>query len=223
MKPQINLDRATTPDGKELLLYERDGVFTIRVNGQELMSSRAHGSEEEMARLVLAEIRAPGPQVLVGGLGMGYTLRAVLDLLPPTSRVVVAELLPEVVRWNREHLGHLAGSPLDDPRVVLEEDDVGKVMAARPDTFDAILLDVDNGPAALTDRRNARLYAPKGLAIIRRSLRSRGMLGIWSTSPDRQFGRVLSQAGFRSRTETVRARKATKGPKHTIFIAKAAG
>ena len=221
MKPQVTLERTTTPDGTELVLYERDGVFAIRVNGLELMSSLAHGSEEEMAALVLAEVKTRHPRVLVGGLGMGYTLRAVLDRVSFSSRVAVAELLPEIVQWNRDHLANLAGSPLDDERVRLIVDDVGRVLATEPDGFDAILLDVDNGPAALTDKRNARLYLAEGLATIKRSLRRGGILGVWSASPDREYERALKRAGFRFRVEMVPARRGAKGPKHTIFIARA--
>ena len=218
MKPQIMIDRATTPDGKELLLYERDGVFSIRVDGLELMTSRAHGSEEAMAALVLSRLGDRSPRVLVGGLGMGFTLRAVLTDLPPSGRVTVAELLPEIVRWNRDHLGHLAGHPLDDERVTLAEQDVAVVMRAHRHAFDAILLDVDNGPAALTDRRNVNLYRPGGLATARRSLRAGGVLGVWSASPDRAFERALARAGFSVSVETVRARRGAKGPRHTIFV-----
>lgn len=220
MKPQLLLDQSRTPDGQEIVLYERDGVFAIRVGGLELMSSRAHGSEEVMAELVLAQLKTRHPRVLVGGLGMGYTLRAVLDRTSFSSRITVAELLPEVVRWNRAHLAHLAGSPLDDERVTLVIDDVGRVMTSESDAFDAILLDVDNGPAALTDRRNARLYLAEGLATIRRSLRPDGVLGVWSASPDREFERALERAGFSLRVEMVRARRGARGPKHTIFVAK---
>lgn len=219
MKPQVTLDRATTPDGRELILYERDGVLTIRVDGLELMSSRAHGSEEEMARLVLGRVKARHPRVLVGGLGMGYTLRAVLDRVSSSSRVTVAELLPEIVGWNRDQLARLAEAPLDDPRVTLVIDDVGRVLSSNADGFDAILLDVDNGPAALTDQRNARLYLAEGLAAIKRSLRAGGILGVWSAGPDRDYERALARAGYRFTVETVRARPGRKGPKHTIFVA----
>lgn len=219
MKPQVVLKCSTTPDGKELVLYERDGVFTIRVDGFELMSSRAHGSEEDMASLVITEVAEERPHILVGGLGMGYTLRAVLDVLPARARVTVAELLPEIVDWNREHLAALADSPLDDPRVELVIDDVSRIIGSRPGTFDAILLDVDNGPAALTDRRNARLYVADGLSLIKRSLRPGGVLGVWSAGPDRGYEQALRRAGFRFRVETVRARRGAKGPRHTIFIA----
>jgi spermidine synthase len=220
VKPQTLLEKTTTPDGRELVLYERDGVYTIRVDGLELMSSRAHGSEEEMAALVLAGVRCGRPRVLIGGLGMGFTLRAVLEDLPPGGRVTVAELLPEVVAWNREHLSHLAGSPVEDPRVTVVVDDVGRVMAANRDAFDAILLDVDNGPTALTDQRNERLYRAPGLATAKRCLRRGGVLGVWSASPDRDFERSLRKAGMTVSTETVRARRGAKGPRHTIFIAK---
>lgn len=220
MKPQITIDSSTTPDGKEIVLYERDGAYTIRVDGLELMSSRAHGSEEEMAALGLAGLKARSPHILVGGLGMGFTLRAVLDGLPTTGRVTIAELLPEVVRWNHDHLGHLAGDPLDDDRVSLVVSDVANVMASGKGAFDAILLDVDNGPAALTDHRNDKLYRARGLEIARRSLRPGGILVVWSASPDRPFERALSTAGFSVRTESVRARRGAKGPKHTIFVGK---
>ena len=220
MKPQLTLERSVTPDGKEIVLYERDGVFTIRVNGLELMSSRVHGSEEDMATLVLRDLRTVEPHVLVGGLGMGYTTRATLDNLPASGRVTVAELLPVVVRWNHDHLGHLADSPLDDSRVGLIEEDVGRVMATNPRTYDAVMLDVDNGPAALTDIRNERLYHANGLATAHRCLRPGGVLAVWSASPDRAFERALAKAGFRVRVETVPARRGAKGPKHTIFIAK---
>ena len=220
MKRQTLIDQTTTLDGKEILLYERDGVYTIRVDGLELMSSRAHGSEEAMARLALDEVDAARPRVLVGGLGMGFTLRAVLDELQPAGRVTVAELLPAVVRWNRDHIGHLADEPLDDPRVTLIGDDVARIIATASRSFDAILLDVDNGPAALTDRRNRWLYSPRGLTAARRSLAAGGILAVWSASPDRRFERTLARAGFQVRIETVSARAGAKGPRHTIFVAR---
>ena len=219
MKPQSTIGRATTPDGKELVLSERDGAYSIRVNGLELMSSRAHGSEEALARLVLDRVKHPQPTVLVGGLGMGYTLRAVLDRVAPGSRVVVAEIFPAVVGWNRTELSHLARGPLDDSRVVVEECDVGDLMTANPSSYDAILLDVDNGPAAFTVARNERLYGAAGLAAIRRSLRPRGVLGVWSADPDRPFAKRLKNSGFAVTIETVSARDRAKGPKHTIFVA----
>ena len=218
MKPQSTIGCATTPDGKELVLYERDGAYSIRVNGLELMSSRAHGSEEALARLALSRVKHPKPTVLVGGLGMGFTLRAVLDQVAPKSRVVVAEIFPAVVGWYRAELSHLAGDPLDDSRVVVEECDVVDLIAANPESYDAVLLDVDNGPAAFTIARNEGLYGMEGLSTVRRALRPRGILGVWSADPDPPFAKRLKNAGFRVTIETIPARGRTKGPKHTIFI-----
>jgi spermidine synthase len=221
MKPQHTLGRVTTPDGREFVLYERDGVYAIRVDGRELMTSRAHGSEEALARLVLDRLGRRGRSaVLVGGLGMGYTLRAVLDTAPPVGRVVVAELFPMVVQWNRGELADLARRPLEDPRVSLFEGDVFDLIADSPGSFDAVLLDVDNGPAAFTVERNAALYRARGLAAIHTSLRPGGLLGVWSSDPDRGFERELRKASFAVETETVRARNLARGPKHTIFIAR---
>lgn len=221
MKPTRLLDRRLTPDGKELVLYERDGVYAIRVDGQELMSSRCHGSEEALARLTLAELDdGTSPRVLVGGLGMGYTLRAALDARPAVAAVVVAEVLPVVVAWNRGPLADLARSPLSDPRVTLEERDVADVIGSSRDAFDAVLLDIDNGPSALTLASNRRLYRPQGLAAVRRCLRGGGALGVWSADPEPDFSRALRHAGFQVRVESVFARGVPKGPKHTIFIGK---
>jgi spermidine synthase len=221
MKPQHTLGRSSTPDGGEIVLYERDGAYFIRVNGLELMTSRAHGSEEDLARLALAKLQTKKPKVLVGGLGMGFTLRAVLDAVPKTAKVMVAEILPAVIEWNRNELAHLAHSPLDDPRVAVVERDVAEIIAAGPSAFDAILLDVDNGPAALTVSENERLYGPSGLATIHRCLKPGGVLGVWSADPDRVFEKRLAKTGFKVFTETVSARRGAKGPKHTIFIGKA--
>lgn len=220
MKPQHTLGRATTPDGRELILYERDGAYAIRVDGRELMSSRAHGSEEALARLVLAKLSVRAPRILVGGLGMGYTLRAVLDLTPAAAEVLVAEILPAVVEWNRGHLADLARRPLEDPRVAVEMRDVVAVMSESPASFDAVLLDVDNGPAAFTTAANSRLYEASGLALVRRSLRRGGVLGVWSADPDPPFVRRLAGAGFRTEVATVPARSGRKGPMHTLFIAR---
>ena len=219
MKPQHTLGQASTPDGGEIVLYERDGAYFIRVNGLELMTSRAHGSEEDLARLTLAKVNRKKPKVLVGGLGMGFTLRAVLDAVPMSAKVMVAEILPAVIAWNRNELAHLARSPLEDPRVAVVERDVAEIIAAASSAFDAVLLDVDNGPSALTVDKNEGLYGPSGLAAICRCLRPGGVLGVWSADPDKAFERRLAKAGFKVSTETVPARRGRKGPKHTIFIA----
>ena len=220
MKPQHTLGKDTTPDGGEIVLYERDGAYFIRVNGLELMTSRAHGSEEDLARLTLEKLRKKKPKVLVGGLGMGFTLRAVLDAVPKSARVMVAEILPAVVEWNRNELAHLAGSPVEDRRVAVVTRDVAEIIDAGPAAFDAVLLDVDNGPEALTVSENERLYGDAGLSSIHRCLRPGGVLGVWSADPDKAFEKRLAKAGFKVSTETVSARRGAKGPKHTIFIAK---
>lgn len=223
MLPLETLGRVTTADGKELVLYHRDGVFHIRIDGLELMSSRAHGSEQMLARLACDRIEGvTGPRMLIGGLGLGYTLRAALDCLRADAEVVVAELFPAVVEWNRGPLAHLAGYPLRDPRVRVEESDVRDLLGERSASFDAILLDVDNGPEALTLASNQWLYTAPGLAALRRSLKGAGVLAIWSPYRDTAFVRRLRRAGFEVRSETVSARGHAAGPRHTIFLAKRA-
>jgi spermidine synthase len=222
MKPERVIDSTPTPDGNELLLYERDGVFTLRIGGIELMTSRAHDSEEELAAMAMKLVSGKrSPRVLVGGLGMGYTTRAVLDSTPRPGEVVVAELLPAVVRWNRDHIGHLAGSPMNDPRVTIIEKDLFEVIAGNPGAFDVILNDVDNGPGGCILDRNERLYRPDGLAAIRRCLRPRGVLAVWSVDDDPRFVKALGKAGFDARAETVFARNIPKGHRHTVFVARA--
>jgi spermidine synthase len=220
VKPQRTLDQIVTPDGYELVLYERGGVFTIRVNGYELMSSRAHGSEDALATLACASLgRGAAPRVLIGGLGMGFTLRAALDRLPVDAEIVVAEVFPTVVEWNRLHLGGLAGSPLDDLRVeVLTEDVAAVIGRAGSHPFDAILLDVDNGPEALTLDHNQTLYGHQGIVRLRSALTPGGTLAVWSASPDRAFAGRLGRAGFSVRAETVRAH-AGKGLRHVVYLA----
>jgi spermidine synthase len=215
------LGRARAEGGAELVLHHRDGEFVIRANGRDLMSSQAHGSEEDLARLACAAF--PGrddPRVLVGGLGLGYTVRAALDLLPARAEVVVAELVPAVVEWNRGPLAPLAGRPLDDPRVRVEVADVSAYLAKATVRFDAILLDVDNGPEALTRKANQILYAAPGLETARRCLRRGGALAVWSAFPDDKFAHRLRRAGFSVEQHTVRARGARGGAKHTIFLGK---
>src|SRR5687768_10248021 len=165
MKPWELLGRTSTPDGSEMRLSKRDTEFVIFVENKILMSSRMHGSEEELAALACGQLRAAdGPRVLVGGLGMGFTLRATLDLLPENAVVTVAELVPAVVDWNRGPLAPLAKSPLSDARVRVEIGDVGAALRSNRDHFDAILLDVDNGPSAFTTGENDTLYDNAGVA-----------------------------------------------------------
>jgi len=215
------LDSVVTPDGRELVLYQHGKMFAIRVDEDDLMSSRMHGSEEEMARLGLAVLgEKPEARVLVGGLGMGYTLRAVLDGLQgrPKSRVVVAELFPAVVSWNRTWLADLAKRPLEDRRVEVVEGDVGRLLAKSEADFDLILLDVDNGPQPFTLDDNFELYTDAGIAKCRSALKPGGVAAYWSASDDYGFAHRLHCAGFEVEVHKVRARPNGKGSRHVIFL-----
>jgi len=219
VKPWELLGQTRAPDGADLSLTLRSGEYVILANGKSLMSSRMHGSEEALATFGCARIRdREAPRVLVGGLGMGFTLRATLDHLPDAAAVVVAELIPAVVEWNRGPLGPLAGHPLKDRRVQVVPGDVAVTLRASPRAFDAILLDVDNGPAAFATTGNAALYSDAGLAAARQALTSGGVLAVWSAREDRKFEQRLKYAGFRVAVERVRARLKKGGPRHTIFL-----
>lgn len=219
MKPWELLGQTRAPDGADLSLTLRSGEYVILANGKSLMSSRMHGSEEALATFACARIRGrEEPRVLVGGLGMGFTLRATLDLLPQDAAVVVAELLPAVVEWNRGPLGPLAGHPLTDRRVQVELGDVAVTLRSSVNAFDAILLDVDNGPAAFATSGNAGLYDDAGVAAARAALRERGVLAVWSARENRKFEQRLRYAGFRVEVERVRGRLKKGGPWHTIFL-----
>ena len=214
------LGQTRTPAGEEMALTRRSGEYVILASGKSLMSSRMHGSEEALATFGCRHARTlEQPSVLVGGLGMGFTLRATLDLLPPDAHVVVAELVPALVDWNRGPLGPLAGHPLKDPRVAVEMGDVGQSIRASRDRFDAILLDVDNGPAAFTAADNESLYDDRGLAASRLALKKAGVLAVWSAREDRRFEQRLRYAGFTVTVERVRARLKKGGPRHTLFLA----
>jgi len=220
VKPWELLGQTRAPDGAELALTLRSGEYVILANGKSLMSSRMHGSEEALAAFACARIRGrEEPRVLIGGLGMGFTLRATLDLLPPDGEVVVAELLPAVVEWNRGPLGPLAGHPLKDRRVRVEQGDVAATLRSSANAFDAILLDVDNGPAAFATSGNAELYNDAGLAAARTALKKGGVLAVWSARDDRRFEQRLRYARFRVEVERVRGRLKKGGPRHTIFVA----
>jgi spermidine synthase len=219
VKPLELLGQTLTPDGTDLRLIRRDNEYVILANGKSLMSSRMHGSEEALATLACRRARTlEQPCVLVGGLGMGFTLRATLDFLPPDARVVVAELLPAVVEWNRGPLGPLAGHPLKDKRVRVEVGDVGVTLSSGPAEFDAVLLDVDNGPAAFTASDNVGLYDDRGLAAARAALKMGGVLAVWSARDDRKFEQRLRYGGFAVQVERVRGRLKKGGPRHTIFL-----
>jgi len=221
MIPWELLDKAPVPgNSKELRLYRRGREFSIRVNGCELMNSRAHGSEDALAELACARVAdRPRPRVLIGGLGMGYTLASALRRLGASARVVVAELVPEVVQWNRGPLADLAGHPLQDTRVTVREVDVARILQAEHQAYDAILLDVDNGPDGLSLQSNNWLYSPAGLDAAFAALKPEGVLAVWSASPDRSFTRRLRQAGFAVDEVPVRARGQRGGGRHTIWIA----
>jgi spermidine synthase len=221
MIPWELLDSAPMPgSGETLRLYKRGTEFSIRVETRELMNSRVHGSEDALAELACARIAdRHGPQVLIGGLGMGYTLAAALRRLGAESRVIVAELVPAVVVWNRGPLAELAGRPLQDGRVTVREVDVGRILEQEPLRYDAILLDVDNGPRDLTRQRNEFLYAPAGLNAALAALRPKGVLAIWSVGPDRSFTQRLRGVGFTVDEVRVAARGARGGRPYTIWLA----
>ncbi len=220
MKPTETLARQSLPDGSELFLTQRDGVYRLSLDGQELMASRQVASEAELARIACGEIaERPAPKVLIGGLGFGYTLRAALDQLPKAASVVVSELFAFLIEAHRDPaggVGDLAGRPLEDPRVTAVEGDV-RTLLGRPERFDAILLDVDNGPWAFTVPSNEHLYSAAGLDRLRQSLTSGGVLAIWSAEPSPEFEQRMERAGFRVRTERVAARAGSRR-RHTIFL-----
>src|SRR5687768_7620699 len=202
-----------------MTLTRRGLEYVISTGGRTLMSSRMHGSEEALATLACRRARTLAePCVLVGGLGMGFTLRATLDVLPADATVVVAELVPGVVEWNRGPLGPLAGHPLKDNRVQVQVGDVGRTLDDRRGEFDAVLLDVDNGPSAFTESSNAGLYDDRGIAAARAALKVDGVLAVWSAREDRKFEQRLRHGRFAVRVESVRARLEKGGPRHTIFL-----
>ncbi|MBI3772851.1 MAG: hypothetical protein HY272_09155 [Gammaproteobacteria bacterium] len=222
MIPWVLLGEARVAvDGKKLSLHQRDTEFSIRLDGGggELMNSRCHGSEEALAELSCSRLAGRDrPHVLIGGLGMGFTLAASLRQLGADGQVTVAELVPEVVTWNRGPLGELAGHPLLDPRVTVREGDVAQIIKAQPHAYDAILLDVDNGPEGLTHDNNDWLYGSDGLSAAYAALRAGGVLAVWSATRVKAFTGQLLKAGFEVEEVGVRAR-GTKGSRHVIWLA----
>lgn len=222
MTPWLLLDSAQIPgNGGELRLYRRNDEFSIKLSGRagELMNSRVHDSEDALAEQSCARLADPArARVLVGGLGMGFTLAAVLRRLGADAQVLVAELVPAVVAWNRGPLAALAAHPLADPRVSVHEGDVGAVLRAARLAYDAILLDVDNGPEGLTRKQNDWLYGVDGLNAAYAALRPRGILAVWSAGPDRDFAQRLRKVGFTVDDVRVRAH-AGKGARHVIWFA----
>lgn len=222
MKPLSKLATAIIPNnGGELTLFRREEEFSIRLSGVrgELMNSRLYNSEEELAKLGCAHIKEKDQaKVLVGGLGMGYTLAAALASVNANSQVTVAELIPEVVEWNQGPLGECAGRPLSDERCKVRVGDIAELIKLEQPDFDAILLDVDNGPEGITHSNNNWLYSSRGLEALYNSLRPEGMLAVWSAGADALFPIQLKKAGFIVTVRTVRARPG-KGSRHTIFLA----
>jgi spermidine synthase len=220
MQPLELLGESTTPDGSDLKLTRRTNEYIILANGKTLLSSRMHGSEEALASFVCHDLRTSKHVcVLIGGLGMGFTLRAALDLLPRDAKIVVAELVPAVVEWNRGSLGPPARHPLKDKRVRIEVADVAIAIKSRHLELDAILLDVDNGPSAFTTTENSLLYDDRGLAAIHAALKPGGVLAVWSARDDRKFEQRLRYRGFVVEVKHVRSRLKKGGPYHTIFRA----
>ena len=220
MKPTLKLKSAQTPDGNELALYEHDDEYFITLNRHELMSSREHESELELARLACHRLTdRKAPTVLIGGLGMGYTLRQTLTMLRTGAKVFVAELMPDIVRWNRDIIGHLTDHPLRDPRVKIITKDVAEVMAANPKIFDAVMLDVDNGPEAMTNSANSRLYSSSGIRNCFKSINANGCLAVWSASKDISFEKRLRREHLHVRAFHVPKRKGGKSRPRCIWVA----
>jgi len=201
-------------------LYQRDTELSIRVDRHELMNSRVYAPEDALSKLGCERIKErPGARVLIGGLGMGYSLRTALLALRADAQVIVAELVPAVVKWNREHFGHLADHPLRDPRVTVRQEDVGRVIRSARSDYDAMLLDVDNGPDGLTRKSNDGLYTRPALRAARAALRPGGVLGIWSCGQDNAFVRRLRESNFDVEEVLVGARGKGKGARHTLWFA----
>ena len=212
---------AEVPGGDELRLYRRGDDFIIAIDRNELMSSRMSGSEEALATMTCDRLRSPDKaHLLIGGYGMGFTLRAALATLGPDAKITVAELVPGIIDWARGPMAELAAGCLDDPRVELVLGDVSQAIGTATRRYDAILLDVDNGPDGLTRDANEGLYSVAGLARAKAALRPGGILAIWSAAPDARFTRRLAAADFQVDEVGVRARSNGKGPRHVIWFAR---
>ncbi|MBK8543916.1 MAG: spermidine synthase [Caulobacteraceae bacterium] len=223
MKPRELLGTAQIPGGEELRLFKRDTDFIIALGGNELMSSRQSGSEEALALLTCERLQnAEAPHLLIGGYGMGFTLRAALAKLGPQARFTVVELVPEIIEWARGPMADLAAGCLDDPRVNLIMRDVSRAIAAVERQYDAILLDVDNGPDGLTRVDNEHIYSLLGLQEAKRALKPGGVLAIWSAAQNERFARRLKHAGYQVEEVMVRAGRGGKGARHIIWFARTA-
>ncbi|WP_313668852.1 spermidine synthase [Sandarakinorhabdus sp.] len=220
MIPRELIGEAEVPGGPPLRLFRRGSDFMIVLDRNELMSTRQHGSEVALGTMACDRLAGhKAPHLLIGGYGMGYTLRAVLGRLGPTARVTVVELVPGIIAWARGPMAAVADGCLDDPRVTVTMGDVAAAMAQAASLYDAILLDVDNGPDGLTRAANDGIYSPRGLADAMKALRPGGVLAVWSAAPDTAFGRQLERSGFTVETVKVRARETGKGATHIIWFA----
>lgn len=227
MKRFVLLDTAPIPHGDSALcLFEYGEDFVIKIaggDGGQLMNTRMHGSEDALAAIPCKKIAGrPEPRALIGGLGMGFTLASALLHLGKSAEVVVAELVPGVIEWNRGALGAKSGYPINDPRTRIIEDDVAKVLNAAKGDYDAIMLDVDNGPEGLTQKSNTWLYSMDGLRQCHKALRAKGILAVWSSSADRKFSEKIAKAGFKAEAVQVYAH-GNRGTRHTIWIAEKLG
>jgi spermidine synthase len=221
MIPWEKLDTAGIPGSTdELRLLRRGKEFSIKLGTNELMNSRLSGSEEALATLAAKRIeKVASPRILIGGLGMGFTLRAALTVLGGEAKILVAELVPAVIAWARGPMAPIFGNSLDDPRVTIREGDVAEIIRAQRSKFDAILLDVDNGPEGLTRKGNDALYTKTGLNAARNALRPGGVLAVWSSGPDAAFTKRLRSAGFEVNEVNIRATGKGRGVRHLIWLA----
>ena len=223
MKPYIKIDATKTPEGESLELIEHDGTYMICSNGEQLMTSYSHGSEETLAELACSPFRPVNqPKILVGGLGMGYTLAAAAKALPgKRAQFIVAELTSAIEKWNRTHLKHLNPGLLDDERITVKIQPVQKLIRQATGDYHAILLDVDNGPSAFHGKKNDNLYTLQGLREIQQALKGGGILAVWSARSDKAFTKTLRKAGFDvSENAVAAAHKGSKRRNHTIWLAR---
>jgi spermidine synthase len=225
MIPWTHLGTAAIPGASgELRLMRRGDEFSIRLGQNELMNTRLSGSEEALATLACERLgERPKPRLLIGGLGMGFTLRAALAVLGEGAEIIVAELVPAVIAWARVEMAEVFGTCLTDPRVTIQQVDVGRLIRSERGAYDAILLDVDNGPEALTHLSNDSLYTNEGLRAARAALRPGGILAVWSQGPDASFAKRFAKAGFTVEEIMVRASRAKRGARHIIWLGKTPG
>ena len=216
MKPWNTVGEAMSPDGTRLELVEHDGEYIIKADDLPLMSTRMHFSEMELARLVCTKLKS-NAKVMIGGLGLGYTLRSALDLIPKDGVVVQVELVPEVIEWNKGPLGPFNNHPLKDTRTKIVQDDISKVIRQSQNNYDSIMLDVDNGPSTLVNERNAWMYTNQGLQSIRNALKNKGKVAIWSANDEPRFISHMKRNGFLAEKHYIQAHKGKGGIRHVIF------